>query len=156
MILLEKVLEREDIQRGLKSVFGRLHAGDSKSFDNAIDFSRAAIKVLTRYYYNSPAALRDVALPPNLYILEVVARMWESGTIGLSEKPSRPTSGKKKTKEELKEEWDAKQGGGKKYNVPLALMGADQFAKFACEVFKNALVVRMNLLLKARSDRMKM
>ncbi|GMH50847.1 hypothetical protein TL16_g00884 [Triparma laevis f. inornata] len=156
LILLEKVLEREDIQKGLKSVFGRLHAGDSKSFDNPIDFSRAAIKVLTRYYYNSPAALRDVALPPNLYILEVVARMWEEGTIGLAEKPERPLSGKKKTKEELKEEWEAKQGGGKKYNVPLALMGADQFSKFACEVFKNALVVRMNLLLKARSDRMKM
>ena len=30
LILLEKVLEREDIQNGLKSVFGRLHAGDSK------------------------------------------------------------------------------------------------------------------------------
>jgi len=151
-------MKREDIRSGLKAAFNQLHSGDSKSFDKPGDFARAAVKVLTRYYYNSPAALKDVALPPNLYLLEVVAKMWEEGTIGLADKSPDEAmpSGKKKTKEEKQAEWDAKKGGGKKYNVPLALLNAEGFVNFVHESFKNALIVRMNLLMKRKSDKLKM
>ena len=140
LILLEQVLEREDIKSGLKAAFRQMHSGDSKSFDNPGDFSRAAIKVLTRYYWHSPAALRDVALPPNLYMLEVVAKMWEEGSVGAS--PSQAA--------------DKKEAGKGVANVPLALLNEGGFVKLCEEVFKNALVVRMNLLIKVRADKMKM
>lgn len=158
LILLNQVMEREDIRVGLKAAFNQLHSGDSKSFDNPGDFARAAVKVLTRYYYNAPAALKDVALPPNLYLIEVVATMWEEGTIGIEDKVGDDAlpSGKKKTAEEKQAEWDAKRGGGKNWNVPLALLNANGFVKFAHEAFKNALIVRMNLLLKKKSENMKM
>jgi hypothetical protein len=126
--------------------FNAMQAGDSTSFDNPVDFSRAAFKALTRYYYTvAPPALRDVAIPPNRYSLEVVARMWEEGKVGggggggAVEKVAaagKPAGVVVKVNN----------------NVPLALLSPSSFAKFCSEAFKNALVVRMNLLIKTKGE----
>ncbi len=148
LVLLNEVLQREDVRTGLKEAFKAMHAGDSSGYDNPVEFARSCSRFLVRYYYASPAALRDVAIPPNQYMLEVVAKLWEEGKVGNKQK--RPSSsGKAKPDEEKKQEG----GGG---NVPLALMNSEVFVNFCREVFKNALVVRMNLLLKKTSDKMKM
>ena len=147
LTLLSKVLDRTDVTQGLMQTFNAMQAGDSTSFDNPVDFSRAAFKALTRYYYTvAPPALRDVAIPPNRYSLEVVARMWEEGKVGgggggggAVEKVAaagKPAGVVVKVNN----------------NVPLALLSPSSFAKFCSEAFKNALVVRMNLLIKTKGE----
>ena len=60
------------VVEGLKKVYNKLHGGERAGFDNPQSFSIVASKELCKYYYQSaPAVLRDVALPPNRYIMEV-------------------------------------------------------------------------------------
>jgi len=152
-ILLDKVFDREDVVSMLKMAFKSMNSGDFEGADNAVDFARKVVKVLVRWYYMSPAAVRDVALPPNQYLLEVVGGMWEKGEVG--GKQGESGGGGKDGDVKLGFEKAKEEKTMKGKNVPLALMGEKTFVMFCKEAFKNALVVRMNLTLKASADKMR-
>jgi hypothetical protein len=153
-ILLRNVMQREDVVGTLKIAFKSMNSGDFDGADNPVDFAKKCVKVLVRWYYLSPAAVRDVALPPNQYLLEVVAGLWEKGEVGAKPREKEAAGGKK---DDVKLGFEAvaavKKGEGR--NVPLVLLNETAWVDFCREAFLNALVVRMNLFLKASADKMR-
>lgn len=154
-ILLNQVFEREDVVSTLGLAFKSMNAGDFGGADNPVDFAKKCVKVLTKWYYMSPAAVRDVALPPNQYTLEIVAGLWEQGKVGGGGTPRDGDEAGKEGEVKLGFEAAKQEKTERGRNVPIALLNQKTFVKFCKEAFVNALVVRMNLFLKHSADKMK-
>jgi len=151
--LLSSIMQKEEVVEGLKKVYAKLHGGERRGFDDARGFSVVASRELCKYYWlHAPAVLRDVALPPNRYILEVVGNLWEQGVVPARKAFEEEVDTRGMREKVLTEE--EKQALGTK-NLPLGLLNDKQFVILCGEIFKNALLVRTNFLIKKRGEMLK-